>query len=107
MYPAFIVLPLAFKVAVDLTPDDFLRRDIVHDIGAFWVWVWIRLSHSVVSLEPKGQIRSHSERFRSTSIPATWTLTLCFRPIASSETMRERKSSTISAGASNFHFRLR
>src|SRR3972149_8513835 len=107
MYPAFIVLPLAFKVAVYLTPDDFLRGDIVHDIGAFRMGVWIRLSHSVVSLEPKGQMRSHSERFRSTSIPATWTLTLCLRPIASSDTIRERKSSTISAGVSSFHFRLR
>src|SRR3990172_7073310 len=107
MYPAFIMLPLTLKVAVYLTPDDFLRGDIVHDIGAFRVWVWIRLSHSVLSLEPKGHMRSHSERFRSTSIPATWTFTLCFRPIASSETMRERKSSTISAGDSSFHFRLR
>src|SRR3990170_293145 len=107
MYPAFIVLPLTFKIAVDLTPDDFLGRDIVHDIGAFRMGVWIRLSHSVVSLEPKGHMRSQSERFRSTSIPATWTFTLCFRPIASSETMRERKSSTISAGVSSFHFRLR
>src|SRR3990172_10137500 len=107
MYPAFIMLPLTLKVAVDLTPDDFLRRDIVHDIGAFRMGVWIRLSHPSVSFPPKGQILSQRVLFRSTSIPATWTFTLCFRPIASSDTMRERKSSTISAGASRFHFRLR